>query len=32
MSLKLVLFKRLGAVSYSPSIAIMGLSCIVCET
>ena len=31
MSLKVVPFKRLGVVSYSPSIATMAISCIVCE-
>jgi len=30
-SFKLVLFESLGAVSYSPSIVTMVLSCIVCE-
>ena len=30
-SLKLVLFKGLGTVSYSSSIVTMGISCIVCE-
>ena len=31
MSLKLVLFGSLGAVSYSPSIVTMALYCKVCE-
>ena len=30
-ALKLVPFKSLGAVSYSPSIVTMEISCIVCE-
>ena len=31
MSLKLVLFESMGAVSYSPSIVIMAVSVAVCE-
>jgi len=31
MSLKLVPFKRLGAVSYSPTIVTMAISVAVCE-
>jgi len=31
MSLKLVSFERLGAVSYSTSIVTMAIFCIVCE-
>ena len=31
MSLKLVLFESLGAVSYSHSIVTMAIFCIVCE-
>ena len=30
-SIRLVLFESLGAVSYSPSIVIMAIFCIVCE-
>jgi len=29
--MKMIPFERFGAVSYSPSIATMALSCIVCE-
>jgi len=31
MSLKLVLFESLGAISYSPSIVTVGVSVAVCE-